>query len=89
MSTPKRVSVSRRSPGSNFVNTTSPRSRSEERNVPEPDEDGQKYADDLARLTLHCDSDPFDDAGPDLLDTDHGGLDITQPSTLQQIPNLL
>ena len=91
MSTPKRASVSRRSPGSNIVGTTSPRSRSEERNVPEPDEDCQKYADDLARLQLHCDSDPFDDAGPDdSSDTDHG-LDITQPSTLlqqEQIPTL-
>jgi hypothetical protein len=67
MSTPKRVSVSRRSPGSNFVNTTSPRSRSEERNVAEPDADtaDQQHADDLARLHIRCDSDPFDDAGTD------------------------
>lgn len=55
MSSSKRLSASRRSLAGNFVSSPTPRSRSAERNIPEPDDDQMKA--DLTRLSI-CDSDP-------------------------------
>ncbi|KAL7537706.1 hypothetical protein ACHAXR_008011 [Thalassiosira sp. AJA248-18] len=68
MSAQKRASVSRRSLMGSVIGTaSSPRSRSAERNVPEPDDDDDKVEDLnlLAHLHVRCDSDPLDTAGED------------------------
>lgn len=74
-SAPKRASITRRSlMGSGVIGggTAGTRSRSAERDVPEPDEGIEAGAvmDDLARLHIRCDSDPLDAAGGEEEDDD-------------------
>mmetsp|Transcript_9331 Transcript_9331/g.16924 ORF Transcript_9331/g.16924 Transcript_9331/m.16924 type:complete len:373 (-) Transcript_9331:81-1199(-) len=102
-SAPKRASVTRRSlVGSGFIGSVSaPRSRSAERNIPEPDYNKVEDV-NLDRLHFRCDSDPLDTAGDDEeldpcpVTSEHGtvtipnrmGLDI-HPSTSQEpLPTL-
>lgn len=71
---PKRASTSRRSLMGSGFSPSGPRSRSAERNVPEPDEgggddrvngNGDGNGATLARRYFRCDSDPLDAAGDD------------------------
>lgn len=84
---PKRASATRRSLMGAFAGTASasPRARSAERNVPEPD-DEKAHVDeaDQARLRSRCDSDPFDAAGVDA--SEHGT--VTTASLQEPIPTL-
>lgn len=85
----KRASVSRRSLTGNFIGNSSPRARSAERNIPEPDdsESCQLNADRLARLHIRCDSDPLDNAGTD--DEGEVASPITSEHGTVTIPNTL
>jgi len=65
--------------------TASPRSRSAERNFPEPDDDDamkDQAANNIARLHTRCDSDPLDNAGDEgevvsqLMTSEHGTVTI-------------
>ena len=92
-SAPKRASVSRRSLiGTGIGTAQSPRSRSAERNVPEPDADDKEAIEiddiDIARLHLRCNSDPLDVGGEDGEDDEAlKSTPITSQHGTARIPN--
>ena len=85
----KRASISRRSLMGSLVGTATPRSRSAERNVPEPDESGASELDgvNIARLHVRCESDILDTAGSDADELD--ALPVTSEHGTVRIPNKL